>query len=165
MTIIAEINRHYSALAAVRRDLHSHPELGFEVERTAKVVADFLKQRGIEIHERIGGLGIVARIKKGTSAAAIGLRSDMDALPINEENTFDHKSLNPNHMHACGHDGHIAFLLGAADYLAHHGKFNGTVNLIFQPAEELWQRRYNDQRRTLPGFPCDSVFAVHNRPG
>lgn len=166
MTIIEKIKRSQSELTHIRRDLHSHPELGFEVERTAKVVAGFLQQRGIEIFEGIGGLGIVARIKKGTSTATIGLRSDMDALPICEENEFGYKSLVPNRMHACGHDGHIAFLLGAADYLARDGRFDGTVNLIFQPAEEIFGGAEAMIKDGLfERFPCDAIFAVHNRPG
>src|SRR5690606_2299710 len=107
MGIIETISHHHGELTAIRRDLHSNPELGFEVERTAQVVTDFLKKNGIEFHERVGGLGIVARIKKGMSKAAIGLRTDMDALPIDEQSTVAYKSCVPNRMHACGHDGHM----------------------------------------------------------
>lgn len=166
MRILEKISSELPQLTAIRRDLHAHPELGFEVERTAKVVAGFLRQQGIEVHEGIGGLGVVGRIKKGTSASAIGLRSDMDALPIKEDSGVDYKSRVENRMHACGHDGHMAFLLGAAKYLAHEAKFDGTVNLIFQPAEEIFggaDAMINDG--LFERFPCDCVFAVHNRPG
>ncbi len=166
MDIIAEINCQRGELASIRQDLHANPELGFEVERTATIVADFLSQRGIETYEGVGGLGVVARIRKGTSAAAIGLRSDMDALPINEETAVGYKSRVQNRMHACGHDGHMAFLLGAADYLARHGNFDGTVNLIFQPAEEVFGGADAMIKDGLfERFPCNAVFAVHNRPG
>lgn len=166
MSIVETINRDHGELTSIRRDLHSHPEIGFEVERTSKVVIDFLKRHGIAVHERIGGLGVVGVIKKGDSAATVGLRADMDALPINEENNFGYKSEVPNRMHACGHDGHVTFLLGAAKYLARHGNFNGTVHLIFQPAEEIFggaDAMIKDQ--LFDRFPCDSIFAVHNRPG
>lgn len=166
MGIIETISHHHGELTAIRRDLHSNPELGFEVERTAQVVTDFLKKNGIEFHERVGGLGIVAQIKKGMSKAAIGLRTDMDALPIDEQSTVAYKSCVPNRMHACGHDGHMSFLLGAAKYLADHGEFDGTVNLIFQPAEEIFggaAAMIDDG--LFERFPCDAVFAVHNRPG
>ena len=166
MSLLDAINRDHSELTAIRRDLHAHPELGFEVERTAKVVASFLKQLGIEVHEGVGGLGIVGRIKKGTSAATTGLRADMDALPIKEENSFGYKSCAENRMHACGHDGHMTFLLGAAKYLVRDGRFDGTVNLIFQPAEEIFGGADAMIKDGLfERFPCDSVFAVHNRPG
>jgi amidohydrolase len=166
MNIIEEIRSYLGELSAIRRDLHANPELGFEVERTARIVIRFLEGLGIEVHEGVGGLGIVGVIRKGNGSRAIGLRADMDALPIQEENDFSHKSQVAQRMHACGHDGHVAFLLGAARYLAQHGTFDGTVNLIFQPAEEVFGGADAMLKDHLfDRFPCDSVYAVHNRPG
>jgi amidohydrolase len=166
MSIVEEIRNHSGELSSIRRDLHAHPELGFEVERTAKIVVGFLKGLRIEVHEGVGGLGIVGVIRKGNGPRAIGLRADMDALPVQEENDLSYKSQVAQRMHACGHDGHVAFLLGAAKYLAQHGTFDGKVNLIFQPAEEIFGGAAAMIKDNLfDRFPCDSVYAVHNRPG
>src|SRR4051812_34083795 len=123
-------------MTAWRRDIHAHPELGFEEQRTSEVVAQKLQSFGIEVHRGIGRTGVVGVLKSGASARSLGLRADMDALPIQEANTFAYKSRNDGRMHACGHDGHTAMLLGAAKYLAETRSFRGTVHFIFQPAEE-----------------------------
>ena len=119
-----------------RHDFHRHPELAFEENRTAERVSALLLSFGLEVHQGIGNTGVVGILKKGSSQRSIGLRADMDALKIHEQNTFEHCSLTDHKMHACGHDGHTAMLLGAAQYLAEQGKFDGTVVFIFQPAEE-----------------------------
>jgi hippurate hydrolase len=126
-------------VAALRRDLHAHPELAFEETRTARVVADYLRQLGLEVHEGIAKTGVVACLRMGNGTRAIGLRADMDALPLPELNDFAHRSTHAGRMHACGHDGHTAMLLGAAEaltWLRDSGEFDGTVVFIFQPAEE-----------------------------
>ena len=123
-------------IASIRRDLHAHPELCFHEQRTADVVATQLMQWGIPVHRGMGTTGVVGIVKAGTSDRAIGLRADMDALPMQEFNTFAHASQYAGKMHACGHDGHTAMLLAAAQHLAQHREFDGTVYLIFQPAEE-----------------------------
>ena len=149
-----------------RHDFHMHPELGLEETRTAALVAERLTAMGYEVHTGVGVTGVVGVLRNGNGNRAIGLRADMDALPMSEENAFGHASTKPGLMHACGHDGHTTMLLGAAKYLAETKNFDGTVNLIFQPAEEgrggalamlndgLFQR-----------FPCDEVYGLHNRPG
>ncbi|WP_369790696.1 M20 aminoacylase family protein [Rouxiella sp. WC2420] len=161
-SLIAEI---LSRLTDIRRDLHAHPELGFEVHRTAKVVAEFLRELGIEVHEGIGQTGVVGVLRKGTGGKSVGLRADMDALPIVEQGTPDYISQNPGVMHACGHDGHTTMLLGAAWLLSKTADFDGTVNFIFQPAEEgqAGAKAMIDDG-LFRRFPCDSVFAVHNWP-
>jgi amidohydrolase len=158
--------RYQDELAAIRHDIHAHPELGLEEYRTADLVAQKLEEWGIEVHRNVGKTGVVGVLRNGNGEAAVGLRADMDALPILEATGLPHASQNPGRMHACGHDGHTTMLLGAAKYLAETRNFNGTVNFIFQPAEEgvggalemlkdgLFQR-----------FPCDAVFGMHNRPG
>jgi len=148
-----------------RHDLHAHPELGFAESRTAEFVAEQLTGFGIEVHRGIGRTGLVGVLKNGTSTKTVGLRADMDALPVQEENTFDHRSTHPGVMHACGHDGHTTMLLGAARYLAETRQFNGTVNFIFQPAEEgLGGARAMIEDGLFKRFPCDTIFAMHNRP-
>src|SRR4051794_34575388 len=126
----------HTDLTAWRRDIHAHPELGFEEQRTSDLVAAKLAEFGIEVHRNIGKTGVVGVLRVGNSHRSIGLRADMDALPILEANTFDHHSRHKGTMHACGHDGHTTMLLGAARYLAETRQFDGTVNFIFQPAEE-----------------------------
>ena len=136
MEIIKELQNLQPEMQEWRRDIHANPEIAFEEHRTARIVAEKLESFGIEVETGIAGTGVVGTIKKGRGNRSIGLRADLDALLIDEANEFDYKSKNPGKMHACGHDGHTTMLLGAAKYLAEHGEFDGTVNLIFQPAEE-----------------------------
>jgi len=153
-------------IAAIRRDLHAHPELCFQERRTADVVAAKLTEWGIPIHRGLGTTGVVGIIKAGTSERAIGLRADMDALPMQEFNTFAHASVHAGKMHACGHDGHTAMLLAAAQHLAQHRDFDGTVVLIFQPAEEGGGgAREMIKEGLFEQFPMDAVFGLHNWPG
>jgi len=148
-----------------RHDFHQHPELGFEEHRTAAAVAERLKSFGLEVHEGIGRTGVVGILKNGTGTKAIGLRADMDALAIVEENTFDHRSRHDGRMHACGHDGHTAMLLGAAKALANEPDFNGTAVFIFQPAEEHGRGALSMMEDGLfDKFPVDAVFGMHNMP-
>ena len=152
--------------AGIRRDLHAHPELAFEETRTAEVVARTLRDAGIEVHEGIGRTGVVGVLRAGSGAGSIGLRADMDALPMTEQNTFAHRSTHAGRMHGCGHDGHTAMLLAAAEYLAATRCFDGTVNFIFQPAEE---GRGGAAAMIADGlferFPMQAVFGLHNWPG
>jgi amidohydrolase len=149
-----------------RRDIHAHPELGFEEHRTSDIVAAKLTEFGIEVHRGIGKTGLVGVLRCGSGARAVGLRADMDALPIIEANTFAHRSTHAGRMHACGHDGHTTMLLGAAKYLAATRKFDGVVNFIFQPAEEgIGGARAMIEDGLFEKFPCDAVFGMHNRPG
>ncbi len=165
MNLIDSIVKRRAELEAIRRDLHAHPELRFEEHRTADVIARHLAAWGIEVHRGLGGTGVVGSLRCGSSPRAIGLRADMDALPIQEANTFAHASVHAGRMHACGHDGHCAMLLGAAQYLAHERHFDGTVHFIFQPAEEGGA---GAQQMIAAGlfekFPCDAVFGMHNWP-
>ena len=155
----------HASMQAWRHDIHRHPELAFEEHRTAEKVADLLRQFGLEVHTSVGNTGVVGLLKKGDSERALGLRADMDALKIQEQNSFEHRSLNAGKMHACGHDGHTAMLLGAAQYLAAEGEFDGTVVFIFQPAEE-----HGDGARAMiedglfERFPVDAVYSIHNFP-
>ena len=150
---------------ALRRDLHAHPELGFEEHRTSALVADRLRDWGIEVHTGIAGTGVVGVIRgRQPGSRTIGLRADMDALPLEEENRFAHRSQHAGRMHACGHDGHTTMLLAAAWHLARTRDFAGTVHLIFQPAEEMGKagaRRMIDEG-LFERFPCDAVFGLHN---
>ncbi len=156
----------HQELTAIRQDFHAHPEIGFTEHRTAGIVAGLLREWGIETHEGIGGTGVVGVIRKGNGAMSIGLRADMDALPIHEETGLAYASKTPGVMHACGHDGHTTMLLGAARYLAQHGQFNGTVHLIFQPAEEgLGGALAMLKDGLFERFPCNFVYGMHNRPG
>ncbi|MET4247207.1 amidohydrolase [Bradyrhizobium sp. LA6.4] len=154
-------------LVAIRRDLHAHPELGFEEHRTAAIVADQLRKYGVdEVHTRVGRTGVVGVIRGKTGGSrSIGLRADMDALPILEANEFEYRSRDPGKMHACGHDGHVTMLLGAARCLAAKRSFEGTVYLIFQPGEEGHAgglEMVNDG--LFERFPADSIYALHNWP-
>jgi hippurate hydrolase len=167
MKLLPEILESAEVIQAIRRDIHAHPELCFEEKRTSDVVAQTLESWGIKIHRGLGKTGVVGIIEgslgKGRS---IGLRADMDALPLQEHNHFEHTSQHPGKMHACGHDGHVAMLLGAAQYLAQHRAFKGTVYLIFQPAEEGGGGAREMIRDGLFDlFPCDAVFGMHNWPG
>ena len=149
-----------------RQDLHAHPELGFEEHRTSDFVASKLEEFGVEVHREIGKTGVVGVLRQGNETRSIGLRADMDALPISETNEFSHKSKNPGKMHACGHDGHTVMLLAAAKYLAESRSFSGQVNFIFQPAEEgLGGAKAMIDDGLFDKFPCDRVYAMHNGPG
>jgi len=153
-------------ITAVRRDIHAHPELSFNEFRTSDLVAEKLQSWGIEVTRGLGKTGVVGRLCNGTGTKAIGLRADMDALPIHERNQFAHRSQHAGRMHACGHDGHTAMLLAAAAHLARQRNFNGTVHFIFQPAEEGGaggKAMVDDGLFTR--FPCDAIFALHNWPG
>ncbi|WP_296494298.1 M20 aminoacylase family protein [Rhodoferax sp.] len=166
MKIIDAILTQAPALAVLRRDLHAHPELCFKEQRTSDLVAEKLTDWGIPIQRGLGTTGVVGIVKSGTSSRAIGLRADMDALPMQEANTFAHASTQPGKMHACGHDGHTAMLLAAAQYLATHRSFDGTVYLIFQPAEEGGGgAREMIKDGLFDKFPMDAVFGMHNWPG
>lgn len=166
MKLISEIAQQSSAMAMLRRDIHAHPELCFQEQRTSDVVAAKLTEWGIPIHRGLGTTGVVGIVKSGTSKRAIGLRADMDALPMQEANTFAHASTHGGKMHACGHDGHTAMLLAAAQYLSTHRNFDGTVYLIFQPAEEGGGgAREMIKDGLFERFPMDAVFGMHNWPG
>jgi hippurate hydrolase len=166
MKVIDSIAAQAADMAALRRDIHTHPELSFEEVRTSDLVARKLREWGIPIHRGMGGTGVVGIIKQGESTRAIGLRADMDALPLQETNTFAHASQTSGKMHACGHDGHTAMLLAAAQHLAQHRSFDGTVYLIFQPAEEGGAGAREMMRDGLfEQFPMDAVFGMHNWPG
>ena len=166
MKLLDSIATEAASIIAVRRDRHAHPELCFQEQRTADVVAGKLTEWGIEVHRGMGTTGVVGVIKNGTGKRSIGLRADMDALPVNEANTFAHASKHPGKMHACGHDGHTAMLLAAAQHLAKHKNFDGTVVLIFQPAEEGGGgAREMIKDGLFKQFPVDAVFGLHNWPG
>lgn len=153
-------------MTAIRHDLHSHPELGFEEHRTSDIVAAKLGEWGYEVHRGLGGTGVVGTLRRGNFSRSIGLRADMDALPIHEATGLPYGSKAEGRMHACGHDGHTTTLLAAARHLALQGRFNGTVHLIFQPAEEgLGGARVMIEDGLFEKFPCDAVFAFHNMPG
>lgn len=166
MKLLDPIIEFHSELQQIRRDIHAHPELCFEERRTSDVVAQKLNEWGIPILRGMGITGVVGIIKNGASDRAIGLRADMDALPVQEVNTFPHASKHNGKMHACGHDGHVAMLLGAAHYLAQHRHFDGTVYLIFQPAEEGGggAKKMMDDG-LFSQCPMEAVFGMHNWPG
>ena len=169
MNPIDAIRQHLREYTAWRRDFHAHPELGFEEHRTSALVAERLEAMGIEVHRGLGGTGVVGVIRgrgRGNAPRAIGLRADMGALPLSETNGFGHASTSPGKMHGCGHDGHTTMLLAAARYLAETRNFDGTVHLLFQPAEELGQGAPAMQKDGLfERFPCDAVYGLHNKPG
>lgn len=166
--LIEQLEDLRADLLAIRHHLHRFPELSHHEVATAELVASRLEQWGFEVTRKIGGEGVVGTLRNGNGKRSVGVRADMDALPINEQNTFDHHSRHPGVMHACGHDGHTTMLLGAARQLARTRRFDGTVHLIFQPAEEAG---YNSgaERMLADGlfdrFPCDAVFGLHNHPG
>jgi len=165
--VFAELARHHPELTALRRDLHAHPELGFEEQYTAARIVEALKVCGVdEIHAGIAKTGIVALVRgRGTGDRMIGLRADMDALPIAEHNTCSWRSKKPGLMHACGHDGHVAMLVGAARYLSETRLFDGTAVLIFQPGEEGFAgAKAMIDEGLFDRFPVEAVFAMHNWP-
>ena len=163
---IERIRGFHAELTEIRHTIHAHPELGLEEHRTAELVAKQLTALGIEVHQGVGGTGVVGVLRAGDGDKKIGLRADMDALPIEEETNVAYSSRNRGRMHACGHDGHTTMLLGAARYLAETRNFNGTVHFIFQPGEEGIGgalAMLNDG--LFERFPCDAVYGLHNRPG
>ena len=174
MPIVDRIASMHAELTGWRRDLHAHPELGFEETRTSDLVAAKLAAFGCEVHRGLGKTGVVGTLRAGAPGApggargarTVGLRADMDALPIEEANGCDHRSRHQGKMHACGHDGHTTMLLGAARYLAETRNFDGTVHFIFQPAEEgLGGARAMVDEGLFEKFPCEAIFGMHNRPG
>ena len=168
LSAVSDLQPFAGDLRQLRYALHCCPELAFEETQTAELVATRLKEYGYAVETGIAGTGVVGTLRLGTSERSVGIRADMDALPIGELNTFDHKSRQPGRMHACGHDGHTAMLLGAARHLAERRRFDGTLHLIFQPAEE---RGFDSGAKRMveqglfSRFPCDAVFALHNHPG
>ncbi|MFM8509033.1 MAG: M20 aminoacylase family protein [Betaproteobacteria bacterium] len=166
MKLIESILADVPAITAIRRDIHAHPELCFQEERTAEVVAQALQSWGIEVHRGLGTTGVVGTIRHGSSPRSIGLRADMDALPMTEHNRFPHASVHPGKMHACGHDGHTAMLLAAAKHLSQHRNFDGTVHFVFQPAEEGGGgAREMIKDGMFEKFPVQAMFGMHNWPG
>jgi amidohydrolase len=166
MQLIDRVVQFRAEIEQIRRDIHAHPELRFEETRTSDIVAEKLAEWGLEVTRGLGGTGVVGTLRHGKSKRAVGLRADMDALPIQETNKFAHRSTHAGKMHACGHDGHMAMLLAAAKYLAEAKSLDGTVHFIFQPAEEGGagaQRMIDDG--LFERFPCDAVFGMHNWPG
>lgn len=165
---VSDFDAMEAELKATRHHLHANPELSFEETETARYVAYKLEAWGYAVTRNVGGHGVVATLKNGTGTKSIGIRADMDALPIEEETGVAYASTVPGKMHACGHDGHTTVLLGAAEYLARTKRFNGTVTLIFQPAEEAGQNS-GAQRMITDGlferFPIDAIFGLHNHPG
>ncbi|HVJ11112.1 MAG TPA: M20 aminoacylase family protein, partial [Burkholderiales bacterium] len=164
---IDRIRRFHPELTAIRRDLHAHPELSFQEQRTSSFIAEYLKKLGIETHVGLAKTGVVGVIPgKTRGGKGIGLRADMDCLPMHEQNSFAHKSRHEGRMHACGHDGHTTMLLGTARYLAETRNFDGTAYVIFQPAEEGGGGgQVMVQEGLFERFPADEVYAVHNWPG
>ncbi len=166
MQIIQRISEFHDDLTEWRHDIHAHPELGFEEQRTSDLVAQKLAEFGCEVFRGIGKTGVVGRLRAGNSPRSIGLRADMDCLPIEEATNLSYRSQNARRMHACGHDGHTTMLLGAARYLAETRNFDGAVHLIFQPAEEgLGGGKAMVEDGLFDRFPCDAIFGMHNRPG
>ncbi len=166
MSIIEAVRTYHDELTAMRRDFHAHPEIGMEEHRTADIVAKKLESWGIEVYRNVGRTGVVGVLRKGAGKTAVGLRADMDCLPMEEQTNLPYRSNNPGRMHACGHDGHTTMLLGAAKYLAEHGSFDGTVNFIFQPGEEgMGGALAMLEDKLFERFPCDAIYGMHNRPG
>ena len=166
MPVINRIADFHDDMTAWRRDIHAHPETAFEENRTADVVAGKLESFGIEVHRGLATTGVVGRLRAGRSPNAIGLRADLDALNLLEKNDVDYRSKHDGKMHACGHDGHITMLLGAARYLAETRNFDGTVHFIFQPAEEGGGGgRVMVEEGLFEQFPCTAVYGMHNWPG
>jgi hippurate hydrolase len=169
-TVLQDKLQAHHALAdefiAVRRDIHQHPEMGYKEYRTSDLVAEQLSAWGYQVTRGLGGTGVVGQLKKGSGTPSIGIRADMDALPIEEATGLPYASFKVGIMHACGHDGHTAMLLAAAKHIAQQGVFSGTVNLIFQPAEEgLGGAKKMMEDGLFQQFPCKAIFAMHNMPG
>ncbi|AWI90947.1 amidohydrolase [Methylobacterium sp. DM1] len=165
MTAIDRIRTYADELTALRRDLHAHPEIGFEEVRTSGIVAEHLERFGIEVHRGLGKTGVVGVLQGRPGSRRIGLRADMDALPITEETNLPYRSTVPGKMHACGHDGHTTMLIGAARYLAETRDFDGTAVFVFQPAEEgLGGARAMIADGLFEKFPVDEIYAIHNAP-
>jgi hippurate hydrolase len=165
---VSDLEPAAQELTSIRRHLHAHPELSFEEAATSDLVAGKLQEWGYEVTRKVGGHGLVGVLRSGTGTRSIGIRADMDALPIHEQSGLPYASANPGKMHACGHDGHTTTLLGAAQYLARTRRFNGTLNLIFQPAEEAGANSGAEAMIAdglFKRFPCDAVFGLHNHPG
>ena len=160
---------HAEEVIGIRRDIHHHPELSFKEQRTSDLVAERLQAWGYQVERGLGGTGLVGQLRRGDGKRSLGLRADMDALPIKEETRLKYASRHAGVMHACGHDGHTAMLLCAAKVLAETGRFSGTLNLIFQPAEEYGTRESGAMRMIEDGlfdkYPCDAIFGMHNMPG
>jgi len=164
-SIIDHITPYVAELTAIRRDIHAHPEIGMEEYRTSELVAKQLEAWGVEVHRNVGKTGVVGVLRNGPGPA-IGLRADMDALPIHEQTNLEYSSRNHGVMHACGHDGHTTMLLGAARYLAETRNFTGTVNFIFQPGEEgMGGALAMLEDKLFERFPCEAIFGMHNAPG
>jgi amidohydrolase len=166
MPVKTEIEAFADEMQAWRRDIHAHPETAFEENRTSDIVAAKLESFGLDVHRGLAKTGVVGTLSVGQSNRAIGLRADLDALDVHEENTFEHVSTLPGKMHACGHDGHTAMLLGAAKYLSETRRFDGTVRFIFQPAEENEAGgRVMCEEGLFDLFPVEAVYGMHNQPG
>ena len=166
MSVLHALQTRAAPFVALRRDLHRHPELGLHEFRTSELLAQQLQSWGYTVTRGLATTGLVAQLKRGSGGKRLGLRADMDALPIHETNDFEHCSLHAGVMHACGHDGHSAMLMAAAQYIAQEVDFSGTLNLIFQPAEEHpGGAQIMIKEGLFERFPCDAIFAAHNMPG
>lgn len=166
MKVLERVQAQIAPFVALRHDLHKHPELGLKEYRTSGLLADQLRSWGYAVTSGLASTGLVAQLKRGHGTKRLGIRADMDALPIQEHNTFAHRSVHEGVMHACGHDGHTAMLMAAAKHIAEEVDFSGTLNLIFQPAEEHpGGARLMIEEGLFEQFPCDAVYAAHNMPG
>src|SRR6516225_3203365 len=164
--LLDQLHQQAGEFIGLRRDIHQHPELAFDEHRTSSLVASKLEAWGYEVERGLGGTGLVGRMVRGQGKRRLGIRADMDALPIDEATGLPYASTHSGVMHACGHDGHTAMLLAAAHHLAHRGRFSGTLNLIFQPAEEGGGGALRMMQDGLfDKYPCDAIFAMHNMPG
>ena len=166
MSVLHALQTRAAPFVALRRDLHRHPELGLNEFRTSQLLAEQLESWGYRVTRGLATTGLVAQLQRGSGGKRLGLRADMDALPIHETNDFEHCSVHAGVMHACGHDGHTAMLMAAAQYIAQEVEFSGTLNLIFQPAEEHpGGAQIMIEEGLFERFPCDAIFAAHNMPG
>jgi len=166
MSVLNALQMRAAPFVVLRHDLHRHPELGLQEFRTAELLAERLQSWGYSVTRGLATTGVVAQLCRGSGSKRLGLRADMDALPIHEANAFEHRSVHEGVMHACGHDGHTAMLMAAAQYIAQEVAFSGTLNLIFQPAEEHpGGAKIMIEQGLFERFPCDAIFAAHNMPG